>query len=223
MGTIIEDKQTILFIGDSITDCGRRDDRHKPLGCGYVSFFSDMLLTRDSEKHIQVINRGNGGNTVEDLRSRWADDVLMLRPDWLAIKIGINDINRYLCKQGPVPLPPETYQEIYGQLLAITREKLPECRLILIDPFYGSNDTVKGSYRAKVAKLFPRYLKAVENLARKYGTLHVKMNEIFQEKLKVQHPDVYFPTEPVHPTATGHFLIAEAVYAALSRPVKRQR
>ena len=82
MNTIIQDKQTIRFIGDSITDCGCRDDRFKPLGCGYVNLFNDMLLTRDSEKHIRVINRGVGGNTVEDLRSRWQDDALAHRPDW---------------------------------------------------------------------------------------------------------------------------------------------
>ena len=34
----ISDGDTILFIGDSITDCGRRDT-HVPLGDGYASIF----------------------------------------------------------------------------------------------------------------------------------------------------------------------------------------
>jgi hypothetical protein len=217
MNTLIQDQETILFIGDSITDCGRREDQYKPLGCGFVSLFNDLLLTRDSEKKITVLNRGIGGNTVEDLRSRWSDDVLAFRPDWLVVKIGINDLNQYLCKQGPIPLPPETYEEIYDQLLALTRETLPKCRLLLIDPFYGSTDTTPGSYRAKVAALLPQYLAAVSRLAGKHGARHLKMQEIFMAKLNLQAPEIYCPNEPVHPLSTGHCLIAESVYAALAQ------
>ncbi len=39
----VQDGQTLLFIGDSITDCGRRG-LEAPLGDGYVNLFSDMLL-----------------------------------------------------------------------------------------------------------------------------------------------------------------------------------
>lgn len=216
MKTLIQNGETILFIGDSITDCGRREERLRPLGNGFVSLFNDMLLTRDSEKRISVVNRGVGGHTVEDLRSRWSDDALAFRPDWLAVMIGINDINQYLCNQGPVPLPPDTYGEIYEQLLTLTLQALPRCRLLLIDPFYGSSDTTPGSYRAKVAGLLPEYHSAVARLADKFQARHLKMHEIFRSKLAAQHPDIYFPFEPVHPGSAGHFLIAESVYAALA-------
>jgi len=217
MSTILQDNETILFIGDSITDCGRREDQHRPLGCGFVRLFTDMLLTRDSEKKITVINRGIGGNTVEDLRSRWSDDVLSFRPDWLVVKIGINDINQYLCKQGAVPLPPETYEAIYGGLLALTRQELPQCRFLLLDPFWGSTDATPDSYRARVTKLFPEYLAAVARLAASHGARHCKLHDIFTAKFQVQHPGIYFPNEPVHPVSTGHLLIAESVYAALAK------
>jgi len=47
MPTPLLDGQTFLFIGDSITDCGRRGV-NKPLGDGYVKFFHDLLLIRDA-------------------------------------------------------------------------------------------------------------------------------------------------------------------------------
>ena len=216
MKTILKHNETILFIGDSITDCGRRDPQTKPLGCGYVNFFNDMLLTRDSDKTITVLNRGIGGNTVEDLRSRWHDDVLAFRSDWLSIKIGINDLNRFLCKQGPILLPPETYEEIYNQVLTLTRAELPNCKFLLIDPFYGSTDAVPESYRAKVVDILPRYLEVVERLAVKHQTRHIKMHSLFHQKLK--NPRVCFPDDPVHPLSTGHFFIAESVYNELSQP-----
>ncbi len=37
----IADGETMLFIGDSITDCGRRG-AEAPLGSGYVSLFRDL-------------------------------------------------------------------------------------------------------------------------------------------------------------------------------------
>ena len=41
----IEDAQTALFIGDSITDCGRRG-AEAPLGSGYVRFFTELATAR---------------------------------------------------------------------------------------------------------------------------------------------------------------------------------
>ena len=88
----ISDGQSILFIGDSITDCGRRTTE-RPLGNGYVKLFSNMLIVREHQKAITVINKGISGDVVTGLRNRWNDDVLRNKPDWLSIKIGINDIH----------------------------------------------------------------------------------------------------------------------------------
>ena len=43
------------------------------------------------ELAIRVVNKGNSGNTVRDLETRWQDDVLDLSPDWVSIMIGVND------------------------------------------------------------------------------------------------------------------------------------
>ncbi len=55
----ISDGDTILFIGDSITDCGRRDT-HMPLGDGYVSIFSELVTGRYPERDIRNIKKGIG-------------------------------------------------------------------------------------------------------------------------------------------------------------------
>lgn len=215
MATAVETGETILFVGDSITDSDRRDDLYRPLGRGYVRIFHDMLVTRDPEKTIRVLNHGVGGNTVEDLRSRWTDDVFAHKVDWLVVAIGINDINQYLSKHGTKSLEPKTFEEIYAGLLELTTTELPKCRLVLIDPFYASKDAVPGSYRARLAALLPDYLAVVSQLAGKFGARHLRMNEIFAARLAIQHPSTYFPIEPVHPNPAGHFLIAESLYKLL--------
>ena len=209
----IKSGQTILFIGDSITDCGRRA-ADRPLGNGYVKMFSDMLIIRQPKRAITIINKGIGSDVVTGLRDRWQDDVLRHKPDWLSIKIGINDLYRTL-RDNPEPVPPALYLEAYEDIIARAKSALPKCKLLLIDPFYISREQSSTSFRSDVLKLLPEYLRIVHELSRKHRTLSVKTHEIFQRLLKTHEPDTFCP-EPVHPNLTGHLAIAEAVYAALS-------
>ncbi len=213
--TLLKSNETILFVGDSITDCDRRDSAHAPLGRGYVRFFSDLLSISEPAKKIVVLNRGIGGDTVEDQRSRWQDDVISHRPDWLSIKIGINDLNRNLCGKDPLWLAPAMYLSIYREILSLVRDALPHCQILLISPFFLSRDSIKDSYRARVFEYIPVYIGAVESLHRDFNTRYLPLHDIFAKRLVYCHPDVFAP-EPVHPNQTGHLLIAESVYAALS-------
>lgn len=212
MKTKIRNGQTILFIGDSLTDCSRRGP-DRPLGHGYVKMFADMMIIREPEKRINIINRGIGGNTVLDLRERWHDDVMRHRPDWLSVKVGINDLHKTL-RQMPEAVPPKLFRELYDEVLSRTRKTFPKCRILLIDPFFLSTERSKTSFRRDVLDIMPDYLRTVHAMSRKYRTRMVKTHEIFQKLLKRYEPDVFAP-EPVHPNFTGHLVIAEAVYSAL--------
>ncbi len=215
MAIQLQTGETILFVGDSITDCDRGNSLHAPLGHGYVRLFSDLLTIREPTKTLSVLNRGIGGNTVEDLRSRWQDDVLSHHPDWLSIHIGINDVNRNLCGTDSNWLSPAMYEGIYRELLALAHQALPACQVLLISPFFLSRDSVKGSYRARVLEHLTHYTRAVEALHLEFQTRYLSLQAVFNEQLAHRHPDVFAP-EPVHPNQTGHLLIAESVYTALS-------
>ena len=214
MSVKIKSGETILFIGDSITDCGRRTTE-RPLGIGYVKLFNDMLTIREPQKTIAIINKGIGGDVVTGLRARWHDDVLRHKPDWLSVKIGINDLHRTL-RASPESVPPELYAEAYEDILSRTKKHLPKCKILLIDPFYISTETSKTSIRSEVLDLIPKYLRVVHAMSRKYDTQLVRTHELFQKLLKYRDPDTFCP-EPVHPFPIGHLVIAEAVYEALSR------
>ncbi|MDD5598655.1 MAG: SGNH/GDSL hydrolase family protein [Victivallaceae bacterium] len=205
--------EKILFIGDSITDCGRRA-AEMPYGSGYVKIFRDMFLVREPEKRIEIINKGIGGNTAEDLRNRWFDDMLHFKPEWLSIKIGINDLHRFLRgTEGNYPV--EKFKEIYDEILSKTINSLPEIKILLIDPFYISRDTIATSFRTKVLEILPHYIAVVHDMSEKYNTRLVKTHDVFQNLLKYYETDIFCP-EPVHPNQTGHLVIAEEIYQALS-------
>lgn len=112
-------------------------------------------------------------------------------------------------------MPPKLYREAYEDIITRTRKALSRCKILLIDPFYISNETAPGSFRTTVLDLLPQYLRVVNDLSRKRGTLHVKTHELYQRLLKTHESDTFCP-EPVHPNLTGHTAIADNVYDALS-------
>lgn len=210
-GFCIRDGQTILFIGDSITDCGRRDVA-PPLGNGYVRFFSELVTAYYPERKIRYINTGIGGNRITDLKARWEEDVIAYRPDWLSVKIGINDLHSYLGGDAS-GVSPQLYSEIYDYLLQETQKRI-KCSLILIEPFYISRDESGQTFQSKVLQILPEYLETVHRMSEKYGAKLVRTHEMFQRQLQYRDASAFCP-EPVHPNPTGHLLIAVEVFRTL--------
>ena len=208
----VEDGQTLLFIGDSITDCGHRGPE-APLGNGYVRIFSELVTTHYPGRQIRYINKGIGGNRVTDLRERWRDDVLFCKPDRLSIKIGINDLHSHL-RGAEGAVNPEYFEGVYDELLDLTGRELG-CPIVLLTPFYISTDRSGGTFRSQVLELIPLYIEAVERLSARYGTRLVELHEIFGEHLKHREAEAFCP-EPVHPNPAGHMVIAQALFEALS-------
>jgi len=206
-----QDKQKVLFIGDSITDCGRRGPA-APLGDGYVSLLHDLVIWRWPERRIAWLNKGIGGNRVTDLQARWEDDVIREKPDWLSVKVGINDLHSYLMNM-PAAVSPAQFREVYDEILTRSKAKTA-AQLILITPFYISNDRSAQSFRSKVLDLLPQYISTVEEMAEKFGARLVRLQPMFERQLVHRAPDTYCP-EPVHPNRTGHLLIAQEVLRIL--------
>ncbi|KPK83534.1 MAG: hypothetical protein AMJ81_08030 [Phycisphaerae bacterium SM23_33] len=200
----VRDGQTVVFIGDSITDCGRRAQA-APLGEGYVSMAAALVAARYPERQISFINQGIGGDVSVGLRDRWADDVLVHRPDWVSVLVGINDLHRTL-RGDPAAVPPELYRQAYDDCLQRTADGA-SARLILMDPFYMSRENSPHSMRSKVLELLPDYIAVVADLAKKHAAIRVRLHQAFGRVLR-HHPADFVCPEPVHPNRTGHLIIA---------------
>ena len=59
----LEPGMTVLFTGDSVTDCERREDSHGHLGFGYVS----AIAKSSRAAGATIVNTGNGGDRIVDL------------------------------------------------------------------------------------------------------------------------------------------------------------
>lgn len=202
--------QTFVMIGDSITDHGRTEDG-APYGWGYVRVFMDIVAKNHPELAIDWINRGIGGNTVENLVARWDVDVLALKPQWLSIMIGINDIHCRIEQDADEAIA--AFRAGYSNILERVTSLSPH--VLLLDPFYIASEATGASRdEFRILARLGRYLDVVEEMAEGTGAIHIQTQRMFEEQLKFR-PPAHFGPEPVHPYATGHLMVAMEMYDTL--------
>ncbi|SIN40605.1 SGNH/GDSL hydrolase family protein [Micromonospora cremea] len=204
---ILRTGQRVVFIGDSITDCGRRDTA-TPYGAGYVSLVRALVGARHPELDVEWINRGVSGDTVRDLAARWDDDAIAVRPDWLSVMIGINDIWRRYGDRPDDAVPIDEYERTLRDLLRRAVDATG-CRLILGDPFLIETDR-SDPQRADT----DRYCAVVAALAAEFDAVHVPTQAAFDRVLAVS-PAKRWADDRVHPHLPGHAVLADAFLAAL--------
>ena len=201
--TFIKENDTILFQGDSITDCSRNKLKRADLGNGYVNLIHHYLQTHHSNLNIHCINKGIYGNRTIDLKLRWRLDSLRIDQDVLSLLAGINDTwRRY---DFNLVTSVVKFEENYRYLLDSSLEKNPNLRIILLSPFLLPHTDKQLLW---FEDLNPK-IQVVENLAKEYNTLYIPLQEIFNEALTPEKDVHYWTMDGVHPTSEGHMLIAK--------------
>jgi len=198
----LKSDQTILFIGDSITDAGRLEAAYRPFGYGYVHFVAYRLLAKYTEYNLNIINTGISGDTILDLDYRWEEDCLIHKPDILSVLIGINDVFRGYTGRPDEGVLLDEYQVTYKRLLSLVKEKY-NCRLILIEPFMFCDDKANSAYKA-----LQQYIHAVRALAEEFHAVLVPLQELIDDKIKKVSPEK-FSDDMVHPYVWAHAWIAQ--------------
>lgn len=210
---IFEKGQKVLIIGDSISDF----DRARPVGEGlfnawgtsYVADFGALLTSVYPELKLRIVNMGISGNTVRDLKARWDTDVEALKPDWVCVLIGINDVWR----QFDSPNMPETqvqlneYVRTYEELILRTKKFVRG--MILMTPYHmepNRNDPM----RARMDE----YGASVKALAQKHDLIFVDLQGAWDELFKHMH-SCNIAWDRIHPNQVGHMYIAHKLLDAV--------
>jgi lysophospholipase L1-like esterase len=210
----------LLFIGDSVTDCGRQrpigTGPLDALGQGYVAEVDKLLRVEHPRRPVRITNMGVSGNTVRDLSKRWDKDVLALAPEWLAVMIGVNDVWRqfdWVNRSGAVL--PDDFELTYEMMLRRTRPNLKG--LVLMTPFYVESDR-SDLMRQKI----DAYGAIVKELARRHEALLVDTQAAFDRVLR-RLDFKLLAADRVHPTEIGHNVLAYAFVRALGISPPRRR
>ncbi len=206
----IEAGQSILFTGDSITDCGRV----RPIGVGaglgegYVALVDSLLAACYPERPVAVLNTGVSGDTVIDLEARWQTDVLDPEPDWLSVMIGINDVwGQFVAQPDPDPVTIDRYEATYRKLLRKTRQHLDG--LVLMTPYVIEVDLAD-----PMRERMDAYGGVVQRLADEFDAVFVDVQAAFDRYLSKRAAGS-LSDDRVHPNLTGHTIIAKALLTAI--------
>jgi lysophospholipase L1-like esterase len=202
----IKENDLILFQGDSITNAFRSDENESDLGRGYALMTAGWLGALYPEMGVRFFNRGVSGNTVKDLKTRWKNDCLDLKPNLVSILIGINDTAR---RFRGAPIPAEEFEATYRDILAGTCEELG-ANIILCEPFLLP---VNNHYPAWREELDPK-IEVVRKLATDFDAVLVPLDELFAQACTRQKPE-YWSWDGVHVHPSGHAIIARAWLSAV--------
>lgn len=116
------EKKVILFQGDSITDCCRDRNNTFDLAKGYPNLVM-ATLNVDEPYTYTAYNRGISGDRIADLYARIRKDMINLKPDYISILVGINEVwHGYAYDNGA---DEKKFEMIYGLLIEELQRELP--------------------------------------------------------------------------------------------------
>ena len=204
--------KTFLLQGDSITDANRDDESvdNFSLGCGYA-----LLLASDIEKNkkgeVKFINRGKSGDRITDVYARIKEDIINIKPDFMSILIGVNDVSHELTQGCGVT--PEKFNKIYNMLIEEIKEALPEIKIIILEPFVlkgSATNELWEQFNCEVRKL----AEVSKQVAEKWELKFVPLQKKFAEAAS-DGDTRYWSVDGIHPTAAGHQIIKEELQKAI--------
>ena len=192
--------KTILFLGDSITDCNHYFEPEN-LGYGYVRMISDKINAPD--KNYQVLNKGNDGFTVPAVRRLWKRSCFSLKPDLITLLIGINDLgaikNTGITPSAALAEFREQYQSLIDEIRLIT-----DCPILLMEPFIFPHPAEYAAWEPE----FHQMSQIISKLAKDNELAFLPLWEHLSAAAKAEGFS-QITTDGIHLTSTGHALLAD--------------
>ena len=210
--------KTFLFQGDSITDEGRarEDGKNQGLGHGYPTMAAGMLHQKYPGR-FHFLNRAVSGDRSIDLYARIKRDAINLKPDYLSVLIGVNDVwHDFELQNG---CSAEQYERNCRMFYTEVKAALPEIRIFVLEPFFTKGTLCEGERWAESRRAVEKNAAAARRLADELGLIFVPLQEqfdVWSERLGAEE----LTAEGVHPVSFGHSVIAKALVDAVEREME---
>lgn len=195
----------LVFFGDSITAYGDRPG-------GWVQNLRETISSELGRPDIEIINAGEGGNTVADLHRRflwrtWA------KPELVVVCIGINDA-RFADWHGYEEGDLREYREGLDGL--VKKLKATGASVLVLSPIV-TGEQQRG--RNALDSIIDAYLAAASEVAVENQAPFLDLRSLFFKKLAEANPgdqaSGIFTHDGLHLSAAGNALVAEAVLRKL--------
>jgi lysophospholipase L1-like esterase len=183
-----------VFIGDSVTDCGRLIE--PPYGDGYV-----FNVANSGRLSGEIINVGTSGHRLIDLENRWNTDVLAHHPTLVSVAIGINDTWRRYDDNDLTSV--EAFEDSYRRVLTATQAQgNPD--LVLCEPFLLAVRDEMNTWRED---LDPK-IAVVHKMAAEFNAKLVPFDQRFNDLAREMSMSE-LAEDGIHPSKLGHQIMAD--------------
>jgi len=191
---------TIVALGDSIT-----------AGGGYLRNIDTVLAQHYPDLKIpKVIDKGIPGHKADDLARRFGRDVLQLKPAFVTINVGVNDVWHRLAQPHNENALAAYKANIAGMVDAAQEAGI---RVILLAPtLIHENPSSEGNKR------LPKYVAAMKEIAAEKNCQMVDLHSMFLATLKKKPEHLPLTADGVHMQALGNAVMAAGVLRALGVP-----
>ena len=206
---VFTDGDKVCFVGNSITNNSQ-----------FYNFVNLYYATRYPDRKVVFINCGISGDVTQGILNRMEKDILVHKPTWSVLMIGMNDVNRGLYaksreNEAGIEEKKQAALDLYQKNMEIIVPKLLENgrKLILQKPTiydqtgdlatenqFGVNDALKKCADMTQALADKYHLPVVD-----YWTILSEVNKSVQQKDRTK---TIIGPDRVHPAAPGHLIMA---------------
>lgn len=202
-----QQKQHILFFGDSITQAGVEKN-------GYITVFGELLKARGLGEQYQLTGAGIGGNKIYDLYLRMDEDVLAKKPNTVVIWVGVNDV--WHKKSFGTGTDPDKFEKFYKAV--IQKLKAQQIRVLLCTPAAIGEKT---DFSNELDGDLNKYANIIRQIARSTQCELIDLRKAFLAYNLANNQENndrnILTTDGVHLNEKGNDLVAREMMKALIR------
>lgn len=192
--------KTLLFLGDSITDCYHNYDTDS-LGEGYVRMIAEKLGYGFGK--VKVVNKGIDGFTISGVNRLWIRESKNFSPDVITILIGINDIGVMKNGEKDSDFALQEFKMSFKLLIERIRESFAG-PIILMEPFVFPCPEEYKNWEPELNEMND----IIKKLAEKYSLTFVPLwDRLLYACEQTSYQQI--TVDGIHLTDLGHEIIAE--------------
>ncbi|MEW6234288.1 MAG: SGNH/GDSL hydrolase family protein [Candidatus Omnitrophota bacterium] len=198
-GFLLKDGDSIVFLGDSITQAGGGPE-------GYVTLFK--LFCDVNGYEVKTVNAGISGHKSNQMLERLQKDVLDHKPTWVSISCGVNDVWHQFNPQLQGVLLPD-YKKNMIEMIDRCQKAGAKVLLLTATP-------ILENHTSKENETLRPYNEFLRQLAKEKKIVLCDLNKIFEDwyRKKLDQENL-MTTDGVHMNPRGNRVMAASIAKAL--------